>query len=88
MKLKTARITMTTAHTAFAEVDAAVASGDAVLDLSRVDYADSALVALLLHARRELKARGHSLRIVHAPPALSRLLAAYGIETLFDGTLA
>jgi len=87
MKLQTERITMTTAHTAFDAVQAAVAGGDADLDLSAVKHADSTLVALILHAHRLLAARGLTLRVRNAPPALQRLLAAYGIESLLDSTL-
>lgn len=87
MKLTLQHITMKTAHTAFAAVDAAIAAGDAELDLSGVAHADSSLLALVLHAHRGLSARGQTLRVSHAPAALGRLLAVYGIESLLDGTL-
>lgn len=87
MKLQLPRITMTTAHAAFSAVDSAIAAGDIELDLSAVSHPDSSLVALVLHAHRGLSKRKLTLRIVNAPTALGRLLAAYGIESLLDGTL-
>jgi ABC-type transporter Mla MlaB component len=87
MKLKQQILTMTTAHQAFAEVDAAVAAGDQAVDLSGITHADSSMVALLLHAHRTLAAKGKTLQVLHAPSSLERLLAVYGIESLLQGTL-
>ncbi len=82
---------MTTAHLAFAEVDAAFGASrpaDSSIDLSSVTHADSSLIALLLHAHRTLGRGGQTLKIVNAPASLERLLAAYGIETLLQGALS
>lgn len=87
MKLQSQPITMTTAHTAYDAVDRAVSQGDATIDLADIQQVDSSVVALLLHAQRILKVRNQSLRVVNAPAALSRLLAVYGLETLFEGVL-
>ena len=87
MKLTQQTITMTTAHTAFAEVDAAVKNGDSTVDLAGISHADSSLVALLLHAHRCMASRGKVLKIINAPASLQRLLAVYGIESLLQGAL-
>jgi ABC-type transporter Mla MlaB component len=87
MKLQCQQVTMPDAHGAFKAVDAAIASGDAEIDLQAVRHVDSSVLALLLHAQRSLSARQKTLRVIHAPDALKRLAAAYGIEILFDHSL-
>ncbi|MCW3482158.1 STAS domain-containing protein [Neisseriaceae bacterium JH1-16] len=54
------------------------------LDLSRVDDADSAALALLLQARRAAAAAGHTLTVTGWPKGLLGLLELYALDELFS----
>ncbi len=68
----------------FAKVQQAVDHGDVVLDFSEVERLDSSAVSLLLHASRAANTKGLILKICNCPAALKRLVALYGLETLFS----
>lgn len=52
------------------------------LDCSGITYADSALVALLIEARKLAQVRGLSLQISGLPAATAKLAALYGVQAL------
>jgi len=60
------------------------AAGDAAVDLSKVDEIDSAGVQLLLSARRSLRARGDTLRLLGASPVVQGALGLLGLSALID----
>ena len=67
------------------ELDAAIASagaGGLTIDASALVEFDTSSLALLLHARREAKARGVALQVTGAPPKLRELALLYGVEEL------
>lgn len=76
----------------FATVSAALAAirphlvrGVRQLDLSRVDHADSAGLALLVECVKETRDGRHGLRFVGVPAQLSALAAACGLSGLLAG---
>ena len=52
------------------------------LDCSQVHQADSALVALLIEARKLARARGLTLHISGLPIATTKLATLYGVESV------
>lgn len=54
------------------------------LDLSKVNSADSAMVALLLDWRRQLDAKGESLSIINIPESVRLLLDLYDLEPVLS----
>ncbi len=52
------------------------------LDCSGVSYADSALVALVIEARKLAKARGLELQISGLNQSVAKLASLYGLEAL------
>lgn len=52
------------------------------IDLSGVDKADSAALALLLNTLRAARAKNHQLRIENWPHSLRSLLPLYGLDEL------
>ena len=65
-------------------LDAQLQQGVKQLDCSGVTYADSALVALVIEARKLAKARGLELQISGLPAATAKLAALYGVEVLVN----
>ncbi len=63
-------------------LDTQLQQGVKQLDCSGVTYADSALVALVIEARKLAKARGLELHISGLPAATAKLAALYGVEAL------
>ncbi|MBP6252270.1 MAG: STAS domain-containing protein [Rubrivivax sp.] len=81
-----ASVTMHDASAALRSIEAALAAGDGRLeiDASALAEADTAAVALLLHARRLAQARGGSVTLTHAPERLVALARLYGVASLLD----
>lgn len=65
-------------------LEAQLQQGVKQLDCSGVSYADSALVALVIEARKLAKARGLDLQISGLPAATAKLAALYGVEALLS----
>lgn len=59
-------------------------ASDWVLDMSGVDQANSAGLALLLEARAETERHGGSMRVEGLPASLSQLGAMSGLGSLLD----
>jgi anti-anti-sigma factor len=55
------------------------------LDLRGVEFIDAGSIGLVLGARRDLEARGASLRVAAASPPALRVLDVLGLMGLFDG---
>lgn len=66
------------------QLQAQLQPGVTHLDCSGVTYADSALVALIIEARKLAKARGLELQISDLPAATAKLAALYGVEALLS----
>lgn len=61
----------------------AAASGGVTLDLSKVDYIDSSGLAVLIEARKSLKAENRSIRISAASEQVRKLFSLTQIGDLF-----
>ncbi|AUH53265.1 NTP-binding protein [Chromobacterium sp. ATCC 53434] len=61
------------------------AQGPLRLDLSGVEAADSAALALLLAARRAARAAGHRLTLAGVPAELAALAGLYDLGPLLSG---
>lgn len=64
-------------------LDAVRSANSLELDLSRVGEIDSAGFQLLVMAKREAQNLGHHLTLVACSPAVSELLAFYGMTNFF-----
>ena len=73
-------ITMADAGQALREGLAAIAQGDAAIDLSRLARFDSSAVSAVLAWRRAAGARGVTLQIAGVPEGLSSLALLYGLQ--------
>lgn len=64
---------------------AAIEAGErhVVVDCSGLDFLDSTGIGVLVAARTRARAAGGSLLLTGAPPALERLLAVTGVDSLF-----
>lgn len=58
---------------------AAIATGDAQMDLSGVVRCDSSAIAVLLEWQRTAAAQGLALSVRGVPPALRSLATVYGV---------
>lgn len=81
-----ASVTMKTASQALRAVEAALGQGGGALriDASALTEADTAAVALLLHARRLAQARGQDIALSGAPARLLTLAGLYGVQSLIE----
>lgn len=55
-----------------------------VVDLSRLTYADSAGLSMLVAAYKRAASQGGSVRLRSPRPTLRRLLRVSGLDTIFD----
>ncbi len=79
MKLQRERVNFETAPEVKREILAALEAGDAVIDLSALRHADSAMLSILLSAIRRAKKRGLTLVVRAMPAELSALAALYNV---------
>lgn len=75
-------LTMRTVAALAARGHEALAKGDVVVDLSAVNEADSAALALLLDWLRMARAHGRRLEVRALPPGLRSLAGLYGVDEL------
>lgn len=75
-------LSFATVTRALAELRPHLASGTLRMDLSGVDHADSAGLALLVECVKESRQRGHELRFETVPAQLAALAAACGLTRL------
>jgi len=73
---------MATARALLERGAAALAAGESEFDLSGVDEADSAGLAVLFGWQRAAAAHGRSLRVRHLPASLVSLAEVYGVAEL------
>lgn len=67
-----------------ARLDAAAAQSDSVdIDLSKVEYADSTALGLLISLRNRLRERGGDVRLVSPSTRMRKLLNYAGLEQSF-----
>lgn len=68
-----------------AQLDAAAEQSDTVdIDLSKVDYADSTALGLIIALRNRLRERGGSVRLVSPSERVRKLLNYAGLEQAFE----
>lgn len=68
-----------------ARLDAAAAESDTVdIDLSKVDYADSTALGLIIGLRNRLRERGGDVRLVAPSDRMRKLLHYAGLEQAFN----
>jgi anti-sigma B factor antagonist len=84
---------LTTAAELSDALTAQLASGTPHLtvDVSRLQFADSAVIRALVLANRTLKARGGGLELVRPQPVVARALSLLGVDQVIevrDGTSA
>jgi len=84
MKIQQKQVTSQSAGQVFKDLEAAIKAGDFLLDFADVVRIDSSAVALVLHGLRIAKRKKATFKVAHAPESLSRLVAAYSLETLFE----
>lgn len=84
MKIQQKQVTSQTAGQVFKELNAAIKSGDFLLDFSGVSTIDSSAVALVLHGLRSAKRKKAAFKVANAPESFGRLVAAYSLESLFE----
>ena len=65
--------------------NAAIQSGDAVIDLSGVRRCDTAAVACVLSWRRLARLTNTRLQLIALPEDLRSLANLYGVQALVDG---
>ena len=63
----------------------AIASGQADIDLGRLNTVDSSAVSVLLAWRRAAQAQGAGLHFHHVPHNLQSLIDLYGVDMLLAG---
>jgi stage II sporulation protein AA (anti-sigma F factor antagonist) len=74
---------LSTAGHLTARVRTTDASGDVVLDLRAVSFMDSRGMLALLHAQRDLRARGGELVLAEVSPSVRRVLELTRVWELF-----
>jgi len=79
-------MTMTTAREILKQGADALAIGEPEFDLSGVDEADSAGLAVLFGWQRAALAHGRKLRVIHLPASLVSLAEVYGVTDLLPQT--
>ena len=66
-------------------LDAAAQQDDAVdIDLSKVDYADSTALGLIIALRNRLRERGGDVRLIAPSPRMRKLLNYAGLDQAFE----
>jgi phospholipid transport system transporter-binding protein len=81
MKLP-ATLTLSNASAALQSLRPTAGSGPWAIDASALREFDSAVLALLLQARRLAQAEGRALQVQDAPPKLADLAQLYGVAAL------
>ena len=81
-------LTFKNASTVLRDGLAAIAGGQAGIDLSEVTVVDSSAVATLLAWRRAAQQRGAALDFGILPANLQSLADLYGVSTLLCGTVS
>ena len=81
-----ASLTVTNASVVLRDGLAAIAQGQASIDVSEVTVVDSSAVAILLAWRRAARQRGNALTFGALPTNLQSLADLYGVTTLLHGT--
>ena len=85
MRVTEKKFTRTHAMTVKAQVLAAAEAGDAELDLSDVESADSSAVAVVMAWVRRLQAKSLTPVLRHVPSKMTALMSLYGVSELLDG---
>jgi anti-sigma B factor antagonist len=68
-----------------ARLDAAAEQSDTVdIDLSKVDYADSTALGLIIALQNRLRERGGTVRLVSPSERVRKLLSYAGLEQAFE----
>jgi anti-sigma B factor antagonist len=68
-----------------ARLDAAAEQSDSVdIDLSKVDYADSTALGLIIALRNRLRERGGEVRLVSPSERVRKLLSYAGLDQAFQ----
>lgn len=68
-----------------ARLDAAAEQSDAVdIDLSKVQYADSTALGLIIALRNRLRERGGTVRLVAPSERMRKLLGYAGLDRAFE----
>ena len=75
-------LSFTTVTTALSRLQPHLAGGASRIDLSGVDHADSAGLALLVECVKAARQRGHDVRFEQVPAQLAALAAACGLTRL------
>lgn len=83
MKLSNSEITVRNGGKVLSEVLASIRSGNTSFDFQSVKKIDSTALAVILAAKRALP-EGKTLAIINQPDQLNSLVAAYGVQSLFD----
>lgn len=83
MKISNSEITVRNGGKVLSEVLSSIRKGDTELDFQAVKKIDSTALAVILAAKRSLP-DGKSLSISNQPAQLSSLVAAYGVQSLFE----
>ena len=63
---------------------AAAKSNEVDIDLSRVEYADSTALGLIIGLRNSLRAKGGRVRLLRPTPRLRKLLNYAGLDQAFE----
>ncbi|POZ62871.1 STAS domain-containing protein [Chromobacterium alticapitis] len=80
----TGRVDMASSGALLAPIARLAAQGPLRLDLSGIEGADSAALALLLEAHRAAAAAGHKLTLSGVPANLAALASLYDLEPLLS----
>ena len=68
-----------------ARLEAAAEQSDSVdIDLSKVDYADSTALGLIIALRNRLRERGGAVRLVNPSGPVRKLLGYAGLDQVFE----
>jgi len=68
-----------------ARLEAAAEQSDSVdIDLSKVDYADSTALGLIIALRNRLRERGGTVRLVNPSERARKLLSYAGLDQAFE----
>jgi len=68
-----------------ARLEAAAEQSDSVdIDLSKVDYADSTALGLIIALRNRLRERGGTVRLVNPSERMRKLLNYAGLDRAFE----
>lgn len=86
MYLLSGSVSFTNVHTLNNATLNASADGYCTIDLSKLDEADSSVLALLIGWLRRLQGSGHRLRVLGVSASLESLIHLYSLDALLLGT--